>query len=372
MPRRTKKAIKPKKATHKSIACYHDAAGAEESTQSHLTRVKAETRQPRMCHMSMAGLQTLSNFFQKATLPENEQENKIKLQPAADAAWAKLSKKFEQQKQQTAQLPCSLAKQIFPPKLRAKYEPLDTLSAGAFALTLRVFSLERNQNEVLKISQTDATVYETGAVSEFDLQKQAAALGLAPLVYDHVTFMLSQKAIGQKVPIDAIAMEEMDVSLPKAFECAQTDAERHALLVALNKLLKKMRQECVTHGDLHDDNVMLRYPASGPPEMLLIDWARAAFGVYSPLLDFEKLLDNLFWWKLENKEQDLPYVYATVFAGLPLHKTLRDNWTDWTFVNAWYEEMGDLLLQAYRNNALLALKGEGLCYTSDPRKQKGH
>ena len=318
----------------------------------------------RMCQMSTRGLEKLSMFFSNVVLEdpdESEQEierRQTQLKPFAKERWAALrSKFFSLAKTEPSLLPCAVAGEVLPAVLRSRFEPLDTLSAGAAGMALRVYSLERQRNEILKVSQPDPWVYSSDLklkygpqVSEFAFQQRAAQLGLSPQAFELLKFEIDQtKVTGQVVPMEATSMEEMSMGFVQALECAKNENERLELFRRLNSLLRKQAANKVTHGDLHFGNVMVRYKLlsqsseSKPvyePEMLLIDWARASFDVYEPVLDQISLVAWLHDTAKDlrfTKSKRLKYL-ETMFAGLEVDKRVRDHWNDSKYVSETLEE----------------------------------
>jgi hypothetical protein len=315
---------------------------------------------PRTCAMTVAGLRKLSDFFQLAVISDTEKDEaakRKKLQKQADAAWAKIEPRYlEAASSGDESFACKVAAEILPTDLRIRFEPLETLSQGKSGITLRVYSLERNRNEILKVSQEDTYLYKNREASEYALQSQAAALGLAPSVYDLSVVVLDQKPTKERVVLSAFSMEEMRVTFRKYFEECADEATRKKLLGLLNQFLRRLKSAKVTHGDLHLDNIMLRFKpgtAEPEPELLAIDWARAAVGVYFPEIDqLDTLLSVLYLKEPKETPAKLKARAELVFRGLGLLPVLRKHISDWEWLEEYEEETRTDRRRAYRKVAL--------------------
>lgn len=324
---------------------------------------------PRSCQMSVAGLRKLSDFFQLAVTSGSDKEEaakRKKLQKQADAAWRKIEPRYlEAASSGDDRFACVVAQEILPVELRAKYEPLETLSQGKSGMALRVFSLERQRNEILKVSQEDKALYKNGEMSEFELQKGAAALSLAPKVFDLSTVVIMQVPTKETVVLTVFAMEEMQVTFYDYFNRCLDDRderERDQMLVAMNVYLRRMKAAKVTHGDMHFDNIMLRFRPDGSFELLAIDWARAAVGVHFKAMDHLDLLLSLLLMlsdpnqtKAKNKAR-LRSKAEILFKGLGLSPLLRAHMGDLEWMEEYYEAVYLDVRRAYREAALALLR----------------
>jgi hypothetical protein len=325
---------------------------------------------PRSCQMSVAGLRKLSDFFQLAVMSDEEEveaAKRKKLQKQADAAWRKIEPRYlEAASSGDDRFACLVAQEILPAELRTKYEPLETLSQGKSGMALRVYSLERQRNEILKVSQEDRALYKNGEVSEFELQQGAAALGLAPKVFDLSTVIVQQMPTKETVVLTVFAMEEMQVTFYDYFNRCLDDRDerqRDQMLAAMNAYLRRMKAAKVTHGDLHFDNIMLRFRPDGSYELLAIDWARAAVGVHFKAMDHLDLLLSLLLMlgsdpnqtKAKNKAR-LRSKAEILFKGLGLSPLLRTHMGDLKWMEEHHEEVYIDVRRAYREAALAVLR----------------
>jgi hypothetical protein len=309
--------------------------------------------------MSLTSLKKLSDFFVFVTdQNESDKETKArikKLRPAANKRWSVIKTMFLQvARKKRHVLACDLAPEVLPLALRKRFEVLDTLAAGLSGLALRAYSLSRKQNEVLKISQPDVYVYtqemlKAYGLTEFDLQQGAARLGLSPKAFEVVHFQAENG-----VAMEAVSMEEMNLGLSDALECALDQKERLILANSLNKLLKAFKKNKVTHGDAHIGNFMVRY-GPGPrftPAVYAIDWARASFRVYRPDFDYLLLVGSLreTFDDLDAETEELEEFLDVSFRGLSVHPDLKQVWTtdDDDEFDEYYETWGDLRKE-YKN-----------------------
>jgi hypothetical protein len=296
----------------------------------------------RTCLVSLEQLQKLVYFFALATnnqgYMDEEDAKRDTLMPSAKERWLDLKQEYfpdrgvYRGKTREVNLPCDVAASLLPISIQKRYEPLAVLSAGDNGIALRVFNLDEDRDEVIKISLPDAQIREIINLSELQKQEKAAAWGLAPQVYelpDELTgFQWEQQLLGEVIDMEVMSMEEMAVGFDKALECA-TNAGRVALFGQLNAVLKTMEDLCVTHGDLHLKNIMFRHEDDGQP--LLIDFARASFELFYPRIDYIQLVrglkiltDESSCWIRPLSKRSVPSFLEALFADLDVPEEFTD------------------------------------------------
>ena len=123
---------------------------------------------------------------------------------------------------------------------------------------------------------------------EVRMQQTFAKAGLAPQIYCHAKTRAGENTVHM------ILMEPVDFTL-NALLCR--DVVTHETLkevgMSLFKLLVKMKQMNVTHGDMHTENIAFRQQPDGTYKMLLIDFGQSSLRVNRPLVDAEQLLSDL-------------------------------------------------------------------------------
>lgn len=105
-------------------------------------------------------------------------------------------------------------------------------------------------------------------------------------------------------------MQTADTVFSTYFECIvrskypRTKAKRSidAIIDAFRILFHRMKMFNVTHGDMHDENVMVKFTDDGESNRIyLIDCGQAIIGHFDPLLDVSQLIRGMVLWAYKDK-----------------------------------------------------------------------
>jgi hypothetical protein len=300
--------------------------------------------------MDQASIEVMVRFFARPR--EKLTDEQVKL--AVDPVWQQVATSSDFA--QALLVPDGLlavAVRVLPQELQGKFEPLRLLGQGNYGLVMRVRSTERQRLEVLKVSRVDRFLKSN---SEADLQRRAHEVGLAPELYEGIRFRLADP-FGLPKRIEALAMEQMDMTLYRAFICAQNETQELELCDALNRLLRRLDRVCFTHGDLHLRNIVLKLKL-GPPgaRLQLIDFARSSFRVYEPQIDWLQVARGFhFVWEKQGR-QPQPQLLDRAFLGLDLAPELRSALPSLAALESLYL----VVAQKYRDEIKSVESGAGL------------
>ena len=137
-------------------------------------------------------------------------------------------------------------------------------------------------------------VKSPGGVTEFQFQKKASELGLSPKVYNLVkganipssianAFFMNKAGPGEIVKINAFTMNNLQqtndnkVSNFHNYMISKKVSEnnKNFAMNALTKMVKKLGNYGISHGDLHAGNVYVVISPGKPPRFLIIDFGRS-------------------------------------------------------------------------------------------------
>jgi tRNA A-37 threonylcarbamoyl transferase component Bud32 len=247
----------------------------------------------RECSFDLRGLEQIFKFF--ASLVNSRPgasrseliDLKTKMVRRAEERWLarkeSLVRNFE-----LSQDKCPFVAQLLPSDVSTRFAPIAFLEHGRTGIVLRARSLRRNTVEILKITADDFYAFDRSS-SELETAQTAARRGLGPDIYEFFSFRIHllpdrDNLTPTSTHVNVLSMKELGMNFTEALLCSQNDfADLNDLAKLLNELLKRMVAQCVIHGDLHLNNVLLDQSDTGSWRLFLIDFSRTTFGFHDNL-----------------------------------------------------------------------------------------
>jgi len=167
------------------------------------------------------------------------------------------------------------------------------MKIGAQSVNGAIFKMKKENPYNGKPFKVMKIVKSPGGAKEFEFQRNASKLGLAPKVYNLVkganipkqianAFFLQQSGRGvNKVKINAFTMNNLQqsnankVSNFHNYMKKASPVNKKVALDELTKMVNKLGNEGISHGDLHAGNVYVVTSDGKPPRFLIIDFGRS-------------------------------------------------------------------------------------------------
>lgn len=162
------------------------------------------------------------------------------------------------------------------------------LGAGANGMTF--LAVDKNDREFAVKLVVEKSKHKTDEFSnEVESQRLFSALGLAPQIHQSISLRLGDKVV------HVLVMDRVHITVGELL-CYQRLSVNslQSLAVSIAKLIWKMHKAGFTHGDMHPENIMLRYDkATGKFKPLLIDFGYATAKFNDPLVDASLFVRDL-------------------------------------------------------------------------------
>ena len=144
--------------------------------------------------------------------------------------------------------------------------------------------------------------------------------GLAPAVLKHKVLTLTS---GEHVHV--IIMEPVEMTLQQRLCLAKDDEDAvHRIARDVYNVLRRMHDNGLTHGDMHNKNFAYRYDKHGRLNPVLIDFGQASIHFRQPEMDVEQLMRILTDFRR-------PYQFGDIFAD-EMDQFFEDIKRDYTIV----------------------------------------
>ena len=193
------------------------------------------------------------------------------------------------------------------------------LGAGAFGITVGVWRVvnEKPESRALKIVAENSYATFT---KELDMHEKMADLNLAPKVYAD---MIYEGMRYNKRLILAYGMQQIDMIARDFLSTAQTSEQMQLFSNQLIDILKRLKRNNITHGDLHTENLAIQ-----DGRLQLIDFGWSTDTKAWMLYDYVQLFRTMIMDFLDDLEQ---CIKTTESAGESTWKWVCAN--QWTMVN---------------------------------------
>ena len=203
------------------------------------------------------------------------------------------------------------------------------LGAGAFGITVAIHRIVNDKPDLRALKIVAEESFATFR-KELNMHEKMAHLGLAPKVYSDMLY--EGRQYGKRV-IMAYGMEQIDMLARDFLNAPQMREQMHMFGKQIVDILKRMKQNNLTHGDLHTENLALHQG-----RLQLIDFGWSIDTRAWPLYDYVQLFRSMMMDFLEDIEECM-------------QTTMKDTVTKWLWVCANHYKMVNRMKLLFTNLA---------------------